>query len=336
METERILLRPWRESDAGSLFKYASDPEVGPRAGWPPHKSVEESLEIIRTIFSAEGMWAVIWKEAGEAIGCVGYLPASSSNLQIADDECEVGYWIARPFWGKGICTEALKLIIGYCFNERGFTTLWGSYFPSNPASGRVMEKCGFVDTGVEVMCPNLEIGSDLPVRVMKKNSSNMSRKETVIAAILLVIIGTSMHFVHHLPCFNHFWGYIFPVKESVMAHAKMIIYPMALLSLYLIISRKDIREVGAPILAGLAVIPLIIVAFFSYWVFVRHELMALDIVIYIASIIGAILLTGRWRTSSFVRKYWPLWTVLFLITVILTGYLTYNAPEWIVFADLG
>ena len=58
-----------------------------------------------------------------------------------------------------------------------------------------------------------------------------MSRKETVIAAILLVIIGTSMHFVHHLPCFNHFWGYIFPVKESVMAHAKMIIYPTGCLS---------------------------------------------------------------------------------------------------------
>ena len=62
METERILLRPWQDSDAEALFKYASDPEVGPRAGWPPHKSVEESLEIIRNVFSAEGMWAVIWK----------------------------------------------------------------------------------------------------------------------------------------------------------------------------------------------------------------------------------------------------------------------------------
>ena len=66
METERLLLRPWQDSDAETLFKYASDPEVGPRAGWPPHKSVEESLEIIRTVFSAEGMWAVIWKEIGE------------------------------------------------------------------------------------------------------------------------------------------------------------------------------------------------------------------------------------------------------------------------------
>ena len=163
-----------------------------------------------------------------------------------------------------------------------------------------------------------------------------MSRKETVIAAILLVFLGASMHFVHHLPCFNHFLGYIFPVKESVMAHMKMIIYPMALLSLYLVISRKDIREIGAPILAGLAVIPLIIVAFFSYWVFVHHELMALDMVIYIAAVVGAILLARRWRTNSFVRNFWPLWTVLFLIAVVLTGYLTYNAPEWIIFADLG
>ena len=59
METERISLRPWMDSDAETLFKYASDPEVGPRAGWPTHQSVEESLEIIRTVFNAEGMWAV-------------------------------------------------------------------------------------------------------------------------------------------------------------------------------------------------------------------------------------------------------------------------------------
>ena len=179
METERILLRPWQESDAETLFKYASDPEVGPRAGWPPHKSVEESLEIIRTVFSSEGMWAVILKgtmmstnHQGEAIGCVGYLPASASNLKISEDHAEVGYWIARPYWGKGICTEALQMVIDYCFNEKGFTMLWGGYFLSNPASGRVMEKCGFVDIGEETHCPNLEVGSDRPVKVMKLESS--------------------------------------------------------------------------------------------------------------------------------------------------------------------
>lgn len=164
----------------------------------------------------------------------------------------------------------------------------------------------------------------------------DMSRKETVIATILLVIIGTSMHFVHHLPFFNHFLGYIFPVKESVMAHMKMIFYPMVLLSLYLAISRKDIREIGAPVLASLAVMPAIVAVFFAYWVFVRHELMALDIVIYIASVVGAVLLARRRRKSDFVRKYWPLWIVLILVVAVLTGYLTYHAPDWIIFADLG
>ena len=168
MQTERLILRPWHDDDAPMLFKYASDPEVGPRAGWPPHKSIEESLEIIRTVFSGEGMWAVELKETGDVIGCVGYLPASASNLQIPEDQAEVGYWIARPYWGMGICTEALRAVVDYCFREKGFSALWGDYFPDNPASGKVMAKCGFLDTGEETMCPNLEVGADRPVRVMK------------------------------------------------------------------------------------------------------------------------------------------------------------------------
>lgn len=168
METDRIILRPWREEDAGTLFKWASDPELGPRAGWPPHKSVDESLEIIRTLFCGEGMWAVVLQETGEAIGCVGYLPASHANIMMAEDDCEVGYWIARPYWNQGICTEALRLVIDYCFRIKGFKVLWGTYFPSNPASGRVLFKCGFTDTGREEYCTNLEVGADQPVRVMK------------------------------------------------------------------------------------------------------------------------------------------------------------------------
>ena len=169
METNRIVLRPWRESDAASLFALASDPEVGPRAGWLPHQSVDESLKVIRKFFLNEYTWAVTLKTNDEVVGCIGFLPAASSNLQIDEDQCEVGYWIARPYWNEGICSEALQMVIDHCFNVKGFTVLWGSFFPSNPASGRVMEKCGFIDTGREVLCPNLEIGSDCPVRVMKK-----------------------------------------------------------------------------------------------------------------------------------------------------------------------
>lgn len=160
-------MRPWRETDADALFKYASDPEVGPRAGWPPHQSVEESLEIIRTVFGGPAMWAVELKETHEAIGCVGYLPAEYSNLEIPNDQCEIGYWIGKPYWGQGICTEAMKAVVDFCF-EKGFTVLWGDFFPENPASGKVMEKLGFKDTGRTVICPNLEVGSDRPVKVMK------------------------------------------------------------------------------------------------------------------------------------------------------------------------
>ena len=96
------------------------------------------------------------------------------SNLKIESDQAEVGYWIARPYWGMGICTEALGLVIDHCFGVKGFSTLWGTYFPSNPASGRVMEKCGFVDTGRETVCPNLEVGSDQPVRVMRKDNDRL------------------------------------------------------------------------------------------------------------------------------------------------------------------
>ncbi len=102
LESERIRLRPWRESDAAALFKYASDPDVGPRAGWPPHQSEEESLRIIREVFSNGHTWAMVLKETGEPIGCMGYYPYGESNIGIGENDAELGYWIARPYWNRG------------------------------------------------------------------------------------------------------------------------------------------------------------------------------------------------------------------------------------------
>lgn len=167
MQTDRILLRRWQESDAETLFKYASDPDVGPHAGWPPHKSVKESLEIIQTVLSADTMWAVVLKETNEIIGCVGYLTSENSNVTIDSNSAEVGYWIAKPYWNKGICTEALKLVVDYCFEKKGYNSLWGTHFIDNPPSGKVMEKCGFLPTGEVIICPNLSVGADRPVRVL-------------------------------------------------------------------------------------------------------------------------------------------------------------------------
>lgn len=70
IETERLILRPWQENDADALFKYARDPDIGPIADWTPHTSVENSLEIIRTVFAAPETYAVVLKNTGEPIGC--------------------------------------------------------------------------------------------------------------------------------------------------------------------------------------------------------------------------------------------------------------------------
>ena len=77
LETKRLLLRPWREEDAPALFRYASDPQVGPRTGWKPHASVEESREIIRTVLSEPDTFAVILRETGEPVGSVGVFPTA-------------------------------------------------------------------------------------------------------------------------------------------------------------------------------------------------------------------------------------------------------------------
>ena len=66
--TERLVLRPWLESDAESLYKYAQDPAIGPIAGWPPHTSVEGSLNIIRTVFAAPETYAVVLKETNDLV----------------------------------------------------------------------------------------------------------------------------------------------------------------------------------------------------------------------------------------------------------------------------
>ena len=63
LETERLILRPWNETDAESLYEYAKDDRVGPIAGWPPHTSVENSREVIKTVLSAPETYAVCLKE---------------------------------------------------------------------------------------------------------------------------------------------------------------------------------------------------------------------------------------------------------------------------------
>ncbi len=144
LETERLILRPWEDSDAEDLFKYACDPEVGPSAGWPPHQSVEESRHVIRDILNGKEAYAICLKEDGRAIGSIELMLNGHTDMTDRDDECELGYWLGKPFWGQGLIPEAAREILRHGFEDIGMSKVWCGYYEGNTKSRRVQEKLGF------------------------------------------------------------------------------------------------------------------------------------------------------------------------------------------------
>ena len=144
LETSRLILRPWHETDAEALYKYAKDPAIGPIAGWPPHTSVENSLEIIRTVFAAPETYAVVLKETDEPVGSAGIMFSDGTHsAAIKNDEAEIGYWIGVPYWGQGLIPEAVQCLLHRCFTDLNLSAVWCGYYDGNRQSRRVMEKCG-------------------------------------------------------------------------------------------------------------------------------------------------------------------------------------------------
>lgn len=164
LHTSRLTLRPWRESDAESLFEYAKDPEVGAIAGWPPHGSVEESLSVIQNVFSVPECYAICLKPDAETclkpdaeacappgqdltdtpIGAISLKLNGYTDMTERDDECELGYWLGKPFWGRGYMPEAVQELLRHGFEDLGMTTIWCGYYEGNQKSERVQEKVGF------------------------------------------------------------------------------------------------------------------------------------------------------------------------------------------------
>jgi len=144
LETERLTLRPWRETDAAVLYQYAKDPRVRPIAGWPVHTSIENSRQIIRDVLMVEETYAVCLKGETDPIGSIGLMIGEKSNLGIPSNEGEIGYWIGVPYWGQGLIPEAVRELVRYGFQDLGLRCIWCGYFDGNNKSRRVQEKCGF------------------------------------------------------------------------------------------------------------------------------------------------------------------------------------------------
>ena len=143
LQTKRLILRPWKEEDAENCYRYAKDPRVGPVTGWPPHQSINESRRVIRDVLSVPETYAIVDKESGTAIGSISLKLKGSTDLTDREDECEIGYWLGVPYWGKGLMTEAAKELIRHAFEDLGMSRVWAGYYDGNERSRRVQEKCG-------------------------------------------------------------------------------------------------------------------------------------------------------------------------------------------------
>ncbi len=145
IETERLILRPWRESDLADFYEYASVDGVGQMAGWLPHRDMEESKMILNMFIEEKKTLALELKDSGKVIGSIG-LETRDADLGIPEDLMgrEIGYVLNKDYWGRGLMPEAVKAVIDYCFAELQFDWLTCGHFIRNNQSRRVVEKCGF------------------------------------------------------------------------------------------------------------------------------------------------------------------------------------------------
>lgn len=177
LETERLILRKWTDADAESLFHYAKDPAVGPAAGWQPHQSVEESRNVIRNLLNGAECYAICEKGSDEAIGSIELRLNGHTDMTDRDDECELGYWLGKPFWGRGYMPEAAKEILRHGFEDLGINVIWCGYYDGNQKSKRVQEKLGFT---YHHTCQKVPVPQMHEVRVGHTNQMTKEQWEKV------------------------------------------------------------------------------------------------------------------------------------------------------------
>lgn len=147
IETERLILRPFRQADLYDFYEYASAEGVGEMAGWRHHESIEISQKILDNFINEDKTFAIVYKENNKVIGSLGIEKYGLEEKLTEFDGYagrEIGYVLSKDYWGRGIMTEAVRAVIDYLFNDSGLDFLTCGYYEFNKQSKRVQEKCGF------------------------------------------------------------------------------------------------------------------------------------------------------------------------------------------------
>ena len=144
--TKRLILRPFTVDDAYDFFEYAKVEGVGERAGWVHHKDIEESKSIIKMFIEGNKTFAIVLKDNNKVIGSLSVEEYDEDLLPEFKDKKgrELGYVIAKDYWGRGLTPEAVKAVLSYCFVVLNLDFLCLGYFDYNQQSKRVNDKSGF------------------------------------------------------------------------------------------------------------------------------------------------------------------------------------------------
>ena len=149
LDTPRLTLRRIAMRDANDIFAYSSDPEVARHVLWSAQRSIGEAREYCRYMIKRyradePSSWGIVEKETQRMVGTIGYMAYSEENETV-----EIGYSLARWLWNGGYMTEALACVIDYTFDAMRINRIEAQHELTNPASGRVMVKCGMQREGV-------------------------------------------------------------------------------------------------------------------------------------------------------------------------------------------
>lgn len=147
LETERLILRPFQETDLDEFFECCQNPNLGNNAGWEPHKSIEESKEILSTVFMDKaGVFAIVLKENNSLVGSIGILiDPKRENPQAR----MLGYWLKESYWGKGMASEATRAVLDYGFHTLNLNLISANCYPHNIRSRHLLERNGFIYEGI-------------------------------------------------------------------------------------------------------------------------------------------------------------------------------------------
>ena len=188
IETERIILRAFKEEDLNDFYEYASVEGVGEMAGWLHHKSISESKKILEMFITHDKTFAIVYKENNKVIGSIGIEKYEMEDKLSEFNNYrgrEIGFVLIKDYWGRGLMPETVKAVIDYLFNKLDLDFLLCGHFNYNTQSKRVQEKCGFVPYRTLLMDTRLKTKEQGTLNILLNPHKNIklifSHPETLI-----------------------------------------------------------------------------------------------------------------------------------------------------------